>query len=97
MKLLQKNKKILPKKVCPICLGMFRPRRPDHDYCDECRKNRKYEILLYRNGKLRPICNDNMDALHDMNAEIEAYNKKHGTCLTYGKYVQYKRAGWLEE
>ena len=32
-----------------------------------------------------------------MIAEIEAYNKKHGTCLTYGKYVHDKAYGRLKE
>ena len=88
--------KVYPKRVCPICLGMFTPRTNRHKFCDECRKNRRYEIQLYRAGLLKPVPRENVK-LHAMNAEIEAYNKKHGTCLTYGKYIQYKNAGWLEE
>ena len=87
--------KTYPKRICPVCLGTFRPRNNKHHYCDECRKNRKYDIHLYRNGLLRPICKDNMDALHAMNAEIEAYNKKHGTNYTYGKYIHDKTYGRL--
>lgn len=89
--------KKFPKRVCPICLGMYTPRAKKQKYCDECSKNRRYEIRLYVEGKLRPIGKDGNDKLHAMNAEIEAYNKKHGTCFTYGKYIQYKNAGWLED
>ena len=89
--------KVRPKRICPVCLGMYKPNRNDQKYCNECRENRKYEIRLYQSGNLRPIGHDAMDALHAMNADIEAYNKKHGTCLTYGKYVHMKTYGLLVE
>lgn len=90
--------KVIPRRVCPIpgCYRMFTPNTKNQKYCDFCRKNRRYEIEQYRNGTINPNPKANAD-IHKMNAEIEAYNKKHGTCLTYGKYCQMKNAGWLEE
>ena len=91
-----KTTKVYPKRVCPICLGMFTPNTKKHKFCNSCRKNRRWAIRQYQNGIMTPNPKANV-ALHSMCAEIEAYNKKHGTNLTYGKYIQYKNAGWLED
>ena len=88
--------KVIPKRICPICFRMFTPNTKHQKYCAYCGKHNKYEIKLYAAGLLKRPYREN-EKLHKMNAEIEAYNKKHGTCLTYGKYIQYKNAGWLED
>lgn len=87
---------VRPKRVCPICLGTYTPKTKHQKFCKECRINRRYDIELYRAGLLRPEPKEN-EKLHAMQAEIEAYNKKHGTCLTYGKYLHLKTYGLLAD
>lgn len=88
------------KKVCPICLRSFEVGNSNQKYCDFCKKNRpndikeyvKREYLKKQKKKTLP-----KESVYQITRDLEAYNKKHGTCLTYGKYLAKKLLGQLEE
>lgn len=88
------------KKVCPICLKVFTGTKPNSKYCDFCKKNRPNDIKEYvkaeylKKQKMKKVPKE---SLTQVLRDLEAYNKKHGTHLTYGKYVQMKTLGQLEE
>lgn len=78
-------------KVCSVCGKPITIALGDYPYkmCPECReKHRAKGRARYQaRKKLKRHGNDKITAL---TAEIEEYNKKHGTRLTYGKYVAMK-------
>lgn len=74
---------------CPICYGKFQ-KAGFAKYCPDCRENRKDEIEAYQEEQKalkemqkRPTENNHEEIV----AEIEAYNKLHGTKLSYGQYT----------
>lgn len=88
------------KKVCPICMKMFERRNANQKYCDFCKKNRPDDIKEYVKAEyLKKQKNKTVpkESLTQVLRDLNEYNKKHGTHLTYGKYVQMKTLGQLEE
>ena len=84
--------------ICPICGGEdihetedrhcrccgARLKEGRYDYCDDsCRK--RGEKLWHRQARRQKRYES--DPLHIKVAKIERYNREHGTCLSYGKYV----------
>ena len=83
---------------CPICYADFIPKQANHIYCEDCRQYRRHEIDAYRESK-KPIVVDrvsNIKSVDDIIRDMNAYNKKHGTWLTYGQYVMKLEHGWLK-
>lgn len=96
-------KKVLLKKVCPVCLCVYQQRSHNQKFCNDCLEHRPRDVKRYRyemRKKANQQYNDiyfGQKGIHTVNAEIEQYNKKHGTCYTYGKYIHAKTYGLLEE
>lgn len=95
--------KKLAKKICPVCLFTYQPHMHNQKFCNDCLEHRKSDVKKYR-LKLKQEADQKYKdiyfgqrGIHNIVAEIEAYNKKHGTWYTYGKYVQAKTYGLLEE
>ena len=65
-------------------------------YCDECRdminaQNRRNAVKKYKSKPLRKKEKiSETELLRHEIAELEAYNKAHGTCFTYGQYKNLK-------
>lgn len=85
--------------ICKICGKEFECINEKTKCCSErCREEHKRrfnsewkrkQIELRNKPKVRK------SALSAMTAEIARYNKKHGTNLSYGKYVMLKERGEL--
>ena len=77
-------------RYCIICRKMFIPRGNKQKCCSpECTDiNRRNQRKSLRNE--RDVENTNptvrRKSIEEFNKEVEAYNKKHGTHLSYGKY-----------
>lgn len=68
-------------KVCKCCGRKFKSKAINKQYCPDCGDT--YEDKLKRMAKKKP----QGDKLEILQREIDAYNKKHGTALSYGQYV----------
>lgn len=90
-------------RVCPVCFREFTIERGSQKYCSHCLKHNIEEVRLYQRNmknlkKLKKKQADGCQAkLIQDAAEIEAYNKKHGTHLSYGQYKTLKLFGMLKE
>lgn len=97
------KQKLLPKKICHLCLCTYQPNAINQKFCNDCLEHRPGEIRRYRHKiqEKKNIIENNeyygMRGIHTVNSEVEEYNKKHGTSLTYGKYLHAKTYGLLEE
>lgn len=70
-------------KVCIVCGKEFVSTNPKAKMCsNECREKRKNEIKAGRRSKSKK------KTLDELLAEIDEYNRTHGTHLTYGKYQE---------
>lgn len=67
-------------KECEFCGGMFTAFSRQTKYCPECRDPASRECAAVKKG------NPNK-ALFALLRKIDKYNGKHGTYLSYGKYV----------
>lgn len=77
-------------KVCIVCGKEFISTNPKATMCsDECREKRKNSLKASRK---RP--KKKKKTLDELLAEIDEYNRTHGTHLTYGKYQNMK---YIEE
>ena len=85
-------------RTCPICKGEFVPVNGTHTYCKDCRANRKDDIAQYladltaKKKKKKPVVKSVMEICKD----LEEYNRKHGTLLSYGKYIEKLENGTLK-
>lgn len=86
-------------RKCPICKSEFIPVNGTQTYCKDCRVNRKDDIKLYlaeltkkKKKKKKPVVKSVMDICRD----LDEYNRKHGTLLSYGKYVEKLNNGTLK-
>ena len=90
----------IDEKVCPICGLLFTPNTGNQKYCSECRKDRQEEINAY-NKRMKEALMIKLyrpfKTIHEVNAELRAYNKKHHTLLSYGKYVKMMEHGELRQ
>lgn len=71
----------LKTRRCSLCSAEF-PGGPRAKYCPECRRELRHSIASAR-PKSTP-----KRSIGEIVAEVTAYNKEHGTHLTYGKYVE---------
>lgn len=81
-------------KSCIDCGKTFKAHANNAKRCDECKQElarekareqnalRKRENLYKKARKTKP-----KKTLSEIMRELEAYNKEHGTHLTYGQYV----------
>ena len=86
-------------KICPICLKAFDMHNRNQKYCKFCHDHRKDDIKEYQRKKREKEERQKAHAYGDIwsiTREIKEYNKKHGTSLTYGKYVMQKSLGQLK-
>lgn len=87
---------------CPICEEDFKKSKHNQKYCNDCLENRKYEIYKYaaQQKKIkeeRKARQEGIKTIDQVIAELEAYNKKHGTCISYGKYVEMMYLGQVKK
>lgn len=58
--------------------------------CEDCKKKNRQDFInslkKYTNNNKYDSCSE-PQPLNEVIYEIEDYNKKHNTCLTYGQYV----------
>lgn len=66
---------------CTICGHEFETAACNAKYCPDCRKKAKSK------SKPKPIPERTNQSLADVMRELNEYNRKHGTLLTYGKWV----------
>ena len=83
-------------------------KRPPKFCCEKCRrnhyraKNRRLYHKKMREERQKRLAEQaaakrrRIIPLHVIQAEIAAYNKAHGTNISYGKYVMMKERGMLE-
>ena len=70
-------------KVCIVCGKEFISTNPKATICsDECREIRKNETKAARKPKVKK------KTLDEVLADLDEYNRTHGTHLTYGKYKE---------
>lgn len=62
--------------------------------CEKCRDRIRKAQLRFRQKETKTIHRDSH--LDQTEAERRAYNEKHGTHLSYGKYVAFKNLELLE-
>lgn len=89
--------------VCPICKIEFTPVNHTQRYCKDCRANRGKEIAKYladerykRKYKEEKRRIFGQKSIFDICKDIDEYNRKHGTHLSYGKYVGMMETGTLK-
>ena len=86
----------IDEKVCPICGLLFTPKTGNHKFCSECRADRQEEINAYnkrmKEARLIKLYRP-FKTIHEVTAELRAYNKKHNTRINYGQYVKMMEHG----
>lgn len=75
--------------TCNKCGKEFTHWNAQKSYCDECstqmKRERNRKFMQKKRGKI-PITQRNKSLDEIMN-DLSAYNKEHGTCLSYGQFV----------
>lgn len=89
--------------TCSWCKKDFQPTAANQKYCHDCRTKHGKEIKAYYEAtrirkrrvlKVKPLPKK---TIPDIVRDIMAYNKKHGTHLTYGQYVGKLQMGTLKD
>ena len=70
---------------CFKCDREFEHMNEAKKYCPECEKQIRRERSRKCMAKKR--AKTNIKSLSEIERERRAYNEEHGTCLTYGQYV----------
>ena len=96
-------------RICKLCAGEFTP-NGNQRYCRECLRDRKREIDRTYEAKTKAKSKQKRKitatlrskyapskTINEIVREVNAYNKKHGTHLTYGKYVEKMTLGLLKD
>ena len=92
--------------ICKWCNGEYTPTTHNQKYCHECLTlhGREIKSMYERNSrrkrKKKLAANQppkKYKTINDIVREMVAYNKKHGTHLTYGKYVEKMTLGLLKD
>lgn len=78
--------------TCKWCNKDFQPTKANQKYCHDCRTKHFREIkasydVTRRRHRVLKVDPLPKKTLTDIVRDILAYNKKHGTHLTYGQYV----------
>lgn len=93
-------------RICENCGGIFQGGSGAVKYCPKCKplmKQRDKEIhkqnreFLNAQRTNRRHATQSLAKVNAILREIDAYNKRHGTHLSYGKYMALKYAGRLGE
>ena len=86
---------------CLICGERFYNFTYNSKYCPDCHRKYDKEIDSEKHKRAYAIKINapppTAMALRAEIREIEEYNKRHGTCLTYGQYKHLKKEGKLDE
>jgi predicted RNA-binding Zn-ribbon protein involved in translation (DUF1610 family) len=81
---------------CLNCDNKFYHTSDAKKYCPECDKEIKRERNRnFMRKKRRPSAE--IKPLPEIMQELKEYNEKHGTCLSYGKYVAMIERGVMYE
>ena len=88
-------------RLCPICHDEFEPSKHNQVYCHDCLDNRRAEIRK-RTDAARKKRRYKRSLTHTKNLEeiledLNEYNERHGTYLSYGKYVSKLENGTLKD
>ena len=78
-------------KTCRICNQPYNAKSCNSMYCDSCRKSlaksrQKIYAQRFKSTKKRKK-KIIKKSIWEMTREMEEYNRKNKTCLTYGQYV----------
>lgn len=88
-------------KLCPICHEEFEPVKHNQIYCHDCLDNRMTEIRrrteAARRRKRAKRKLSYTKTINDIVEELNDYNERHGTLLSYGKYVSMMENGKLKD
>lgn len=62
-------------------------------FCDDCRRQRDAERQRkkYQKNKVETDKKQSVKSISQIARELDEYNRKNGTCLTYGKYCEIMR------
>lgn len=83
---MSKTKTVIYRHICKVCGARFTSNSRHSEYCSsECSA---YDRSAKRHTYRR---NESIEAILRICREIEAYNKEHGTHLSYGQYVSGRR------
>ena len=85
-------------RICPNCFATFIPHATNQKFCPDCRDYRMDEIKKYREKQRREKeARKKRESIDAVCEELEAYNRKHGTLLSYGKYIALRESGRLKK
>ena len=77
-------------KKCVICGNLYVPKAHNSIFCPTCRADRTL-TRNYREKKENPKAKKhlkrNNKSIGEVIRDMEEYNQKHGTHLTYGQYI----------
>lgn len=81
--------------TCQNCGGEFVARSKHAMYCVDCRpimqRKRADKKRAEAKKTVKPLCET--QSINAVLCELDTYNRKHGTHLTYGQYETLKRVG----
>lgn len=81
---------------CSVCGTLFETTGKSAKYCPECRIWKKKEMSANSRKAMRARRAHQQiksTTINDVLRELEEYNKRHGTCYTYGQYMVLKCSG----
>lgn len=84
-------------KQCELCgTVMYIFKSSKKKYCDDCVEKRRIERAKRQSerakeNKRKAAERRTMKSLHEIMWELEEYNRKHKTCLSYGQYCNLTR------
>lgn len=78
------------KQVCQRCGKEYRSKIEVQPLCSVCRAIERRKSAPKKRKKTKT------DSLGEMLREIQEYNDRHGTALSYGRYIYLKSIGGLE-
>ena len=96
------------KRICAICFGVFVIGNANQRICDECKEYRPELVAEYkkerdrlshaaRQEKRKAAKTKRTTPINKIVVDINEYNKRHGTLLSYGKYVALMEMGKLKD
>lgn len=84
-------------KKCAACGLIFRTDDNDTSICHSCRKKNKTADELKKKPKPRRISSSAGISLLSFTRALDRYNRRHGTCYSYGKAVSLIDSGAVSE
>ena len=89
------NINVIYQLSCLKCGKEFEYNTPHKSYCPECSLKLKRESNRKHMARKRAKSKLQFKDIHEVVAEVKAYNEQHGTMLSYGQYVALERMGKL--